>query len=233
MDKDRPFLVISDLQIPFEHEKALQFCTYLKKHFNVPNENVLNVGDETDCYHGGQWPKNPDGSFSAVGELNIAKEKLKHWFAEFPLMKLAISNHGMRWVRKASAAEIPSQLLRSYAEIFEMPDGWQWKNEWLFKDLKYPFRMIHGTEYSGKDGARNAAMDAKISTVIGHIHAHAGIAHIKSLGMEQRIFGMNVGCMIDVDQYAFEYEKRNRVKPTLGCGVIFNSGKTPIFLPFE
>ena len=233
MDKKRPILFISDLQIPFEHEKSLKFCTHLKNHFKIPDENVLNVGDETDCYHGGAWPKNPDGTLSAHGELAASREKLKEWAKEFPLMKLAISNHGLRWVRKAMGAEIPSQLLRSYEQIFEMPEGWKWQYEWRFNDLKYPFRMIHGYEYSGKDGARNAAMDSKISTVIGHIHCHAGISHIKMLGMEQRIFGFNVGSLIDVDQYAFEYEKKNRVKPVLGAGVLFDEGKTPVWMPLE
>ena len=233
MDSKRPILIISDLQIPFENAKALDFCIYLKRHFNIPLENVLNVGDETDCYHGGNWPKNPDGTLSAHGELAIARDKLKQWGAAFPLMKIAISNHGLRWVRKAAAAEIPSQMLLAYEKIFEMPEGWKWQYEWRFKDLKYPFRLIHGMGYSGKDGARNAAMDSKMSTVIGHLHAHAGVSHVHNRGMDQRIFGFNVGSLIDKEAYAFEYEKQNRIEPCLGAGVIFNEGKTPVWMPLE
>lgn len=231
MDWTKPVLVISDLQIPFENSKALEFFKYLKRHHNIPDENVLNVGDETDCYHGGAWPKDPDGKYSAVGELAIAKEKLKEWAVAFPLMKLAISNHGMRWVRKAMAAEIPSQLLRSYQEIFETPEGWQWKHEWRFTDCKYPFRMVHGMGYSGVAGARNAATSAGISTLIGHLHANAGISYILPEGKEQMIWGFNVGCCIDPEQYAFEYERHNKVKPCLGGGIVYNGGKTPIWIP--
>lgn len=233
MDAKRPILVVPDLQIPFEHKDALAFCKYLKTHFSIPSENVLCVGDELDCYHGGKWPKDADGKYSATGEIAVAREKLKEWAQIFPEMKLAISNHGLRWVKKATAAEIPSQILRSYEQIFDMPKRWKWQYEWLFNKLKYPFRMIHGMEYAGKDGARNAAMDAKISTVIGHIHCHAGVSHMKMLGMPQRIFGFNVGSLIDVEQYAFEYEKRNRAKPCLGAGVILDSGKTPVWMPLD
>jgi len=233
LNPNRPVLAISDLQIPFENEKALKFCAHIKKHFKVPDENVLSVGDECDIYFGGQWPKNPDGDYSAVNEIKVAREKLKEWGAIFPFMKLAVSNHGMRWVRKAIAAEIPSQILRAYEDIFDMPPGWKWQDEWRFNNLKYPFRMVHGTGYSGMNGHRNAAMDSKCSTLIGHLHSHAGIAHIHCKGMEQRIWGFNCGSLIDKQAYAFEYDKQNRVEPILGAGVIIDSGKTPIFIPLE
>ena len=41
-------LIISDLQIPFENKKSLEFCVYLKKHFGVADENCFCVGDETN-----------------------------------------------------------------------------------------------------------------------------------------------------------------------------------------
>lgn len=233
IDSQKPILIISDIQVPFEHEKALSFCTYLKRHFQVPDENVLCVGDELDNLHGGAWPKNPDGSLSPVGEIAISRMKIQEWGAVFPQMKLAISNHGMRWVRKAIAAEIPTQILRAYEQIFDMPKDWRWQDEWRFLNLKHPFRMIHGTDYSGKDGARNAAMDAKLSTVVGHIHAHAGITHIHNKGMPNRIYGFNVGCMIDKSSYAFEYDKKNRVEPCLGAGIIYDSGRVPLWVPLE
>ena len=172
------YLVISDLQIPFEAEKALEFCIYLKRHYKIPDENVLCVGDELDCYHGGRWPKDPNGNYSATGELAASKAKLKEWYRAFPKMKLAVSNHGLRWVRKATAAEIPAEMLRSYRDIIEAPDGWVWKDEWIFKE-KHPFRMIHGMGYSGVQSQRNAALDAGISTVHGHL-VHAGVSYVKT-----------------------------------------------------
>jgi len=233
IDVTRPLLVISDTQIPFENPRALDFCKYLRTHFKIPDENILNVGDETDCYHGGQWPKNPDGTLSAMGELAIAREKIKEWAAAFPHMKLAVSNHGLRWLKKAAAAEIPSQLMLAYEKVFEFPSTWKWKQEWRFMELKHPFRMIHGMGYSGVMGHRNAAMDAKMSTVIGHLHSHAGINFIQNNGMADRIWGMNVGCLIDTDAYAFEYDKANRVKPVLSCGIIHDQGKHPSLITLD
>jgi UDP-2,3-diacylglucosamine pyrophosphatase LpxH len=223
--------VISDLQIPFEHEKALSFCTYLKRHYKIADDHVLNVGDELDCYHGGRWPKDPDGKFSATGELAISKEKLKAWYNVFPQMKLAISNHGLRWVRKASAAEIPTEMMRSYREIIDAPEGWKWAQKWVFDQIKHPFLMIHGMGYGGVNAHRTAALDSGMSLVHGHLHSHAGISYIKT--ENQKLWGFNTGCLIDFESYAFSYGKESRFKPCLGAGLIFNGGSVPMWMPLE
>jgi len=226
----KPILVISDLQIPFENTKALQFCTYVKKHYGIPDENVLNVGDEVDNFHGSDYPKDPDADLSVVNELGLARERIREWGERFPRMKLAISNHGIRWIRKAAGAQIPTQLLRAYNEIFKMPPGWEWRDEWRFNQLPHPFRMIHGMGYSGINGHRNAALDGQISTIIGHLHSHAAVSWIETSG-GQRMWAVNTGCLIDSSKFAFKYEKYNRIKPQLGVTIISSGGKHPMFLP--
>ena len=64
-------------------------------------------------------------------------------------------------------------------------------------------------------------------TVIGHQHSHGGIIHSGSF--HNTIWGMNTGCLIDIDTYAFAYGKAYRRKPTLGMGVIIN--RIPLFIP--
>jgi hypothetical protein len=230
VELDKPILVIPDTQIPFEHKDALKFCTYLKKHHKIPDMNVLCVGDEIDNYNGSAYPKDPDADYSAVNEFEIVRERIREWGDVFPFMKLAVSNHGIRWVRRAIDAQIPTQVLRSYQEIFKMPPGWSWRDEWRFTSLKHPFRMIHGMGYSGVNGHRNAAIDGQISTIIGHLHSHAAVSFIETNG-GQRMWAVNTGCLIDVQAYAFKYEKYNRVKPQLGATIIFGSGKSPVFIP--
>lgn len=234
LDAKKPVLVLSDLQLPFEASKALEFCSYIKRHYGIPNQNVLCVGDEVDIWGGSMFAKDPNAQLSIKGEIAVVRQKVREWRAEFPHMKVCISNHGLRWVKKATAAEIPAEVIRSYHEIFDLPDTWVYKDEWRFtqSDLRMPFRMIHGLGYSGKDGHRNAALDSGISTVHGHLHSHAGIDHIRTLhGF--KIWGFNVGCLIDVESYAFQYEKNNRFKPCLGIGVIFQRGTMPVWIPYE
>lgn len=236
------YLVISDLQIPFEAEEgpnslgALKFCIEVAKEFKIPKENILNVGDETDQYFGSFFPKSPDARMSALEELELAKKRLKRWYQAFPYMRIATSNHGVRWAKKAFQAEIPSVLMKQYQEVIEAPPTWKWSDEWIIKNIDSPFRVIHGMGYSGINGHRTAALDAGMSTCIGHLHSHAGIARI-STGINEigkrNIWGMNVGCLINPKAFCFEYGKWSRMKPTMGVGVVIGSGRTPIFIPYE
>ena len=44
------------------------------------------------------------------------------------------------------------------------------------------------------------------------------------------VFGLNVGCGIDDEAYAFVYGKHSRNRVTLGCGVVFGPEQA-IFVP--
>ena len=229
MDLNSDFLVLPDLQIPYEAPKALDFCVYLKKHYKIPAENVIIIGDETDQLHGSLYPKDPETMLSPIGELGLAREKLKRWYSYFPKAMVCISNHGIRWVKKAAKAEIPSELMRTYKEIYQMPDAWVFQDRWII-NTKYPFLAKHGMDCSGKTPYRGSAESSPISTVFGHLHSSPGICYVKTL--EKEVWSMNVGCLIDVNADAVKYERSNRFKPVLGAGVICNQGKMPMFIPY-
>lgn len=225
------YLVISDLQIPFEAHGALKFVAYLKRHYKIKDEHCLCVGDETDQFHGGMYPKGADFAHTPNSELKVAREKLQEWYALFPEMKVAVSNHGIRWLKKASAAELPSQLLRKYEEIIDAPPGWVWKDQWEIAGSRHPFTMVHGMQFGGMYAYRQAPVQMGGSVVFGHLHSSAGIAHVKSDGLSA--WGFNTGCLIDTEAYAFKYGKYNKWKPNLGVGIIADGGRVPIWIPFE
>ena len=114
-------LFIPDLQIPFHHKRALDFVSYVKRHYKIRDENCFCLGDETDQYFGGMWKKDPNARHTANSEIEESVDELKRWYAVFPKMKLAISNHGTRWIRKASEAEIPSIVMKQYESIIQAP----------------------------------------------------------------------------------------------------------------
>lgn len=236
-NKDR-YLFISDLQIPFEAERALDFCAYVKRHYRIPSENVFCVGDEVDqagaSMHG---PKDPNG-YSPGDEFEISKKKLKPWFKKFPEMKIAVSNHGQRWARKASHAELPSQMLRYYHEALEFPEGWQLKYKWEIKAKNKLMTMVHGMGYSGVNGHRNAAIDFGTCAIIGHLHSNAAISYIYT-GEDgsgdpiQKLWAMNVGSLIDRQSYAFKYARASRMKAVNAVGIVLDGGNLPILLPYD
>lgn len=222
------YLVISDLQIPFELKDSLKFCIEVIRDFKIPKTNILCVGDEVDHYFGSLYTKDVNAKMSALDEIEMTIDKLRSWYAVFPTMKLATSNHGMRWLKKANLAEIPEVMMKQYQEVLRAPKGWRWRDEWII-NTKRPFRMIHGLGYSGPNGHRQCSMEGAINSVMGHVHSHAGVSYIQTA--RQLVWGMNVGCLMDPNSVASQYAKNNRSKSVVGVGVVLDSGRIPIFIP--
>jgi hypothetical protein len=227
--RDR-FLFISDLQIPFEAINALPFVKAVAKEFKIPQHHIYNVGDEVDQYWGGLWDKDPNAHHTVMSEIEDSLKRLKLWYKAFPDMKLATSNHGQRWAKRAAKAGIPSAMMRRYQELLESPPGWVWRDHWTIKTYR-PIHMFHGCGYGGMYAYRQAAVDKGMNTVFGHLHSNAGIAPVVTDNTER--WGMNVGCLIDPKAYAFHYGKDTKFKPWLGVGVVVDGGMTPILVPYE
>lgn len=221
----RTKLVISDLQMPFEHPDALSFCVRVKKENRIADEDVYNVGDELDNYYGGMWDKSPEASHTANQEIDEARSKLRHWYKAFPQMKLCLSNHGTRWLRKAMAAQIPSQMLRGYQEMIQSPKGWRWQKHWKVRD-KHSWMIEHGDDWGGQYPHVAAAMHNGMSTAIGHHHSKFGVSYMKTNGLD--IWGAAAGSLIDFDLYAFEYARSAKLKPQLGLLLIVDGGRRAI-----
>lgn len=231
MPRGENYLVISDLQIPFEHQRSLAFCKYLKRHYKITDDCVYNVGDETDQYFGGLWKKNPEARHTPNSELDDCKKRLRQWYKAFPEMKLCISNHGTRYWRKALDAEIPSIMLRKYEEIIEAPTAWKWKKYWKIRASKSPFMIEHGDDYGGQRAHIDATLHNGMSTIIGHHHTLAGTRQVKTAN--QQIWAAAAGSLIDFDAYAFDYARKSKLKPAIGAIVVLDGGLCPLWVPIE
>ncbi len=218
-------LGISDLQCPFEHRDAFDFICYVDRIFFPDGKrSVVNLGDEVDQHTMGKWPASPNGK-SASDELEEAKHRLRPWFEKFPDVKVCISNHTYRAWKKAFLNGIPSQFMKEVGEVYGAPPGWRWAQRWMIDDILFE----HGEQVSGVTAALAAAVQNQCKTVIGHQHSHGCVMYSNSFHKE--IWGLNTGCLIDVDQYAFDYGKILRKKPTLGTGVIKLG--VPYFVPMR
>lgn len=216
-------LTISDLHAPFHHKDAIPFLLYLKKHFKC--DRIVCMGDEADFHGLSKFPKDPDG-YSAGHEFQEARLFLQELFGHFPVVQSCTSNHTSRPFRKAYEAGIPEEMILSYEKFFKAPDGWQWADKFVIDNVDY----IHGEGYTGQMAASKAAIQRRRSTVIGHIHTFGGVQYME--GANDRIFGMNTGCLIDVERYAFAYGKKLANKPTIGTGVVIN-GIHAFYIPLH
>ncbi len=216
-------ICISDLQIPFEHKDALDFILHVKKtFFRGIDPRIICMGDEVDQYTLSRYTTSPR-AMSPKAEFDEARLRLKNWFKEFPDVRVCISNHTYRVCKRADEAGIPEGFMKTIGEAYEAPPTWLWRQKWLIDNVLFE----HGEGVSGPLAAIRAALQNRISTAIGHQHSNGCV--IWNASAFDMIFGMNTGCLIDIDQYAFDYVKIIRNKPTLGCGVICDG--TPYFVP--
>lgn len=220
MDKRSVVLSWPDSHIPFEHKDAYSFLSHVKKLYKPTT--IVCLGDLEDWHGISFHDKDPDG-YSAGHEYLELKKRIRPYFELFPKVLVCTSNHGSLPFRKAFAYGLPSQLLKSYKDILEAPDGWQWADHWVVDGVIYE----HGDPFTGRDAAIKAATQNMQSTVIGHVHSFAGIQY--SANSKHLIYGFNSGCLIDKDRYAFAYAKKYKQKPILGCGIITNG--IPTFIP--
>lgn len=228
--KSENYLVIPDLHIPFEAKNALRFCKDVQREYNIPEDNVLNCGDEIDSFFGSQFIKDPNALHTPSSEIYQSVKKLKAWYTAFPKMRLAESNHGLRWGKRAFEAGIPTEMMRKYQEVIEAPASWKWARKWIVNASRKQFMLIHGMGYSGMNASKQLLLNSGISVVHGHTHASAGVAHLKTDNLD--IWSLNAGCLIDVESYAFNYGKDNKQKPSIGAGVVIDGGKYAIWIPY-
>mgnify|MGYP003146465534 CR=1 FL=1 len=214
--------VIGDTHEPYCKKGYLEFCIDTFKTFGV--DEIIHIGDEVDnaalSYHEKQTAMP-----NADTEMEQAMVAMKNWYKAFPDVKVCVGNHSALPFRQASTAGIPARMLKSYQDIWEAPKGWEWGLNFTIDEVLY----THGIGAGGQNGALKLAMKNRQNTVIGHSHSFGGVGY--SASYRDLIYGMNVGCGVDNDHMAFAYGKDFASKPTLGCGIVADDGRTALFIP--
>ena len=204
--------IVGDIHLPFVHPMYLRFCLDIFSQWKV--DHVHFVGDIVDL-HALSFHDPEMDAHGAADEARLALETMVSWQKAFRRATVSIGNHDERHFRRAKKYGIPSQFVRPYEDVWQTPH-WDWKRSHIIDGVVYE----HGTGTSGKDAAYNRAIKKRRSCVIGHIHAHAGVKwHASDY---DRIFGMNAGCGIDLESYAFCYSNSYVDRPILGCGIVLD-----------
>jgi hypothetical protein len=219
-DKKFRVLCVPDLHSPYQHPHALDFLSDVARDFR-PNKIVI-LGDEFDGHAFSVHPKEPE-LYSPGHEYDAALHFMKQLYKLFPSALVCLGNHTLRPWRVAKAAGLPSRMLLDYNKLFEAPVTWRYSDHWFIDGVKYE----HGDKGgSGRNAIFKAMFENRCSTVIGHIHGWPQV--IYSANEHGLIFGMNAGCLVDLDSLAFAYA-HYRNKGVLGCGVVIE-GEAAYFI---
>jgi predicted phosphodiesterase len=216
--------VFSDPHIPFDHPNYPYFVADTFKKYNVSQK--ICCGDIFDFHAASRHQTEPVAK-SAEDELEEAKKRIKVYKNLFSKLDIVLGNHDLIILRQVATLGLSKHFLKSLHEVFKLPKSWViHEDELIIDNVLYK----HGINCLGKNGALNTAIQERMSVVIGHSHSFGGVQY--SANKRNIIFGLNVGCGIDVSAYAFAYGKHSKYRPTLGCGIVFDEGNA-IFVPMS
>lgn len=207
-------LVIPDLHFPYCHPDSLDFLAKIKK--NLQPTRIINLGDELD-YHAMSF-HNSDPDLDSSGKELLNGIALISGLKElFPKMDLLESNHGSMAYRKAKFNGMPRHLLKSYTQVLEVDNDWQWYDQLV---LSFPngqrCKFIHGISANILTASQSIGM----SLVSGHYHSQFELRYWNNgSGLN---FGIISGCLIDDKSLAFAYNKLFPKRPIMGATFIEN-----------
>jgi len=210
---NKSVLIISDTHIPYHHKDLIPFLKDLKQ--IIKPDRVIHIGDELDKHAMSFHDSDPDLP-SAGDELKISLPIIKELETIFPVVDLLDSNHGSLIYRRSLKYGIPKAYLKHYNDFLNVGKGWQWHDDLTIKTPTGPVYFCHGKVADVLKLAQSMGM----SCVQGHYHSSFNLKYYgNSLGL---YFGLQVGCLIDKDSLAFRYNKTQRARPLIGCGVIID-----------
>lgn len=216
-------LVIGDTHCPAMKRGYVRFLQQTADRYQP--DRIVHIGDLVD-WHACSFHEHSPQLHSPAEEFRRAKRQVKTLVDAFPEADWLIGNHDALTERQATTAGLPTDVLKSYGDLWEVP----WTVHERFAEL-----LIDGVVYTHGEGPGgmyafiNRAKNRFRSVVMGHYHANAGaVWHANS---ESRVFGLAVGTGVDHGAMQFAYGRPIPRKPMLGCGVVVD-GKQAYFEPW-
>jgi metallophosphoesterase superfamily enzyme len=201
-----------ELHVPFQHPDSLAFLETVAETYKI--DRNVSVGDLVDAHMNSRYDHDPDG-WNAGEEVDRAQDALAELFTLFPEGDICTGNHDLRIAKAAFKAGIPKSAIRSFEEIYDIPEGWTSHEHAEIDGVVYE----HGDRFgSGAYSHVKAAKSNMKSTVIGHTHVTFGVEYIAN--RDKLIFAANSGCLVDTHSYSMAYGKAYAGKPILGALVI-------------
>lgn len=213
-------LACGDPHEPVCRKGYLQFCKDL--YYEWDCDTVVIIGDLSDWSAISFHAQNPEAP-GPKDEYGLAKHGIQKWYEAFPDGIVTIGNHDARPKRLAESVSIPAKFIRDYNDLWETP-RWKWVHHVIIDNVYY----CHGHgKGGGNTPAFNNAKKMGMSVVMGHFHSKGGVVWAAS--PLNRWFGMDTGCGVDDEAYAFAYAKEQTARSVLGAGVVLDG--TPYFEP--
>jgi len=204
-------LVLGDIHLPFCDWDALEEA----RKFGVKHKAdlVFTTGDLTEQKSWSRFLKEPSDD-NPESEWNKTVAAAKELNKMFPNLVIRRSNHDLRYMKKAFEAGLTKSMIKGLDELFPYK-GWIWaldNDPYIVDDIAF----LHGDELNGS--VRSKVQILGMNVIQGHTHAKAEIVYHATFN--RKLWGMDVGCMIDTKSAAFDYAAKNLTKVWVGFGWI-------------
>ena len=190
------YVVLSDIQIPFQEDSALEVAYKLIK--DVKPDGVILNGDIVDCYSISDFDKDPwseadidseiAGACNLMGKLSKVPNKV--WIG---------GNHEDRWRRVIwKQGSQYRSLYKSFPDAFQMGDyGFRWRPYGDYV-LLGKLMVTHGSMVSKHSGQTAKAHYDKYgrSVLVGHTHRLGSYYHTN---MEGSYAAYENGCLCSLE----------------------------------
>lgn len=207
-------LLFGDTHFPYHHEDTFRFLKSIKKKYR-PNV-IFHMGDEVDNHAISFHDTEPELP-GAGDELEQAIKCMKKLYKLFPVCDVLNSNHGSLVLRRGKNAKLLEKMMRTPKEILEAPKGWNWHNEIYFKmKNNESLYLCHGR----KKNSFRYAEDKRMCVAQGHYHQDSMVKVDHS--NVRTLWGASVGCLVDNESRAFNYNKVWNKDPVLSCVIVIN-----------
>lgn len=215
-------LIIPDLHEPCSRKGALRFCQDLRD--KLKPKRIILIGDVVDWHSVSFHAKHPEMP-GPKDEFELAYKCIQRWYKAFPKATVILGNHDRRIVRLAESVNIPSFCIRNYKETWGTP-GWEWVDDLILDEIYF----THGDGCgSSLYPAYNMVRKMGMSCVLGHHHSAAGIKWL--VNPLRRMFGLDVGSLIDDKTMAFAYNQKQIMRSVLGAAAIKDGHPEYIEMP--
>ena len=206
-------LATGDWHTPYMINGYLEWIESIYKAWSC--DTIVHIGDLRD-FHRISFHDDEPASLSDSEEQRQARAQTDAYFKKHPKGYMCESNHDKLPYRRLKAIGMGDWYLKDKHKILGLPEGWVIADYHIIDGVRYE----HGDKIGGQHGHKRLAVKNRMSTVIGHLHSHSGLAFLANdIDM---IWGMNIGCGVDIDSLGMAYGKSFPDKPIVSCAVVID-----------
>lgn len=207
------------------HPAYEAFCQDTAEEFAV--DRAIFIGDMADMHTISRY-SNDENAEGAAEEFRLTKAAIQRWHRLWPEARVCIGNHDERIMRVTQDSGAPSEMLKTFNEMWETP-GWVWGKRFVSDGMLYLHGHEKGAAFPPTDPARNHALKAKHSTCMGHYHSKRGAGALRGIG--GTLHWVNTGCGVDEVHHHMKYSDGTVNLALLGCAVIVDG--VPFSIPMR